>query len=65
METKEEVLERLSKSRKRCPRKLKKLIIKECDRQSYILWLSSVRINFRRKVYTGGWGMTYNMWDGF
>lgn len=72
MESTEEVLERLS--RKRCPRKLKKRIIKECGRHSYRLWLSSTRINFQRKghtdgstlktVYTG-WGMTYNKWDGF
>jgi hypothetical protein len=38
-------------NKNRCPRKLKKKIIRECGRESYKLWLSHPNYLFRRKVY--------------
>lgn len=61
--------------RKRCPRKLKKFIIKSCGRKQFHLWLNSDRYTFKTEGYfdlqtgktilTGRWIMYYNIHDGF
>jgi hypothetical protein len=71
------VLRHLDSPRKRCPRKLKKKIIKWCGRDGYKRWMSSHRHIFSREKYselssdgfktidTGRYTMYYNMFDGY